>query len=130
MVVYLCSRVYYIETFINEYTNTMARRIHPITLQCSYRLITIYKRGPRYFARMRSRLTRERVKTSPEFTKTMESASLLSRASKIASAIYSHLPKNWRQFWMYQSFTGEAMQMIKAGKTEQEAHDQLWNTIL
>jgi hypothetical protein len=55
-------------------------------------------------------------------------AGLLGRASKIGSVIYQQLPENWRQFWMYRSFTGEAMKMLEGGATEQEAKDYLWKT--
>jgi len=72
------------------------------------------------YARSKSSLTGSRVKTDPAFKKTMENAGTLARASKIGKAIYEALPAGWRQFWMYRSFTGEAIMLMKTGKTEDE----------
>lgn len=58
----------------------------------------------------------------------MPHAELLGRGSRIASAIYKALPKDFRQQWMYRSFTGEAVQMLKAGKTDEEVLLQLRKT--
>ena len=84
--------------------------------------------GDEYYARKKSKLTAEDVKSKPAFACTMIYAGLLGRASKIGSVIYQQLPENWRQFWMYRSFTGEAMKMLEGGATEQEAIDYLWKT--
>ena len=89
---------------------------------------TFYKMEGKYYARPKSSLTAEKVKTHPDFACTMIYAGLLGRASKIGSVIYQQLPENWRQFWMYRSFTGEAMKMLEGGATEQEAKDYLWKT--
>jgi hypothetical protein len=90
--------------------------------------ITYYKMLGEYYARGKSYLTAEDVKNKPEFECTMIYAGLLGRASKIGSVIYQQLPENWRQFWMYRSFTGEAMKMLEGGATEQEATEYLWKT--
>jgi hypothetical protein len=58
----------------------------------------------------------------------MPHAALLGRASKIASGIYKALPRDFRQQWMYRSFTGEAVQLLKAGKTDEEVSLQLRKT--
>jgi hypothetical protein len=51
----------------------------------------------------------------------MESAGRMARGSKIGSVIYRLLPVDFREFWMYRSFVGEAVKLIKAGKTDEEA---------
>ena len=97
-------------------------------LEGTFDQVTFYKMEGKYYARKKSRLTAEIVKTHPAFACTMIYAGLLGRASKIGSVIYQQLPENWRQFWMYRSFTGEAMKMLEGGATEQEAKDYLWKT--
>jgi hypothetical protein len=42
----------------------------------------------------------------------------MAKASTIGSMVYNALPAHWRQFWMYQAFTGEALKMLKARKGE------------
>jgi len=56
----------------------------------------------------------------------MANAAVLGRASRIGSFVYSELPKEFRQFWMYKAFTGEAIQLLRQGKTDKEAQDILW----
>lgn len=82
----------------------------------------------KYYVRKKSPFTREKVLTHPAFQKTRFYADRLVTASKIASSIYSELPVNWRQFWMFRDFTGEAMTMLNNGSTPQEAYDYLWET--
>jgi hypothetical protein len=66
------------------------------------------------------------VKKSKAFKNTMAFAGLLKRASVIASKVYKALPEHWKEFWMYRSFVGEAMGMLKVGKTDEEALKVLW----
>jgi hypothetical protein len=89
--------------------------------------LCFYRSGDKYYVRRASSLTRKRVKYDPLFHRTMMNARLLGRASKIASVVYKDLPKNFRQYWMYRAFTGEAMQLLKAGKTDDEARETLWH---
>lgn len=88
--------------------------------------LVFYKMNGEYYARTKSSLTGKRVKKDPRFQATMRSAGILARASKIGSAAYQALPKEFRQFWMYRSFTGEAMMMLKKGLTELEAQKELF----
>jgi hypothetical protein len=44
----------------------------------------------------------------------------MAKASKIGSFVYNALPQYWRHGWMYRSFTGEALTLLKAGKKEDE----------
>ena len=89
--------------------------------------ITFYKMEGKHYARAKSSLTGKRVKTSPEFRKTMLNAGLMARASKIGAQIYKALPPGWRQFWMYRSFTGEALLLLKHNPyTDKEVKQILW----
>ena len=78
--------------------------------------------------RMKSSLESKRVKTSPKFRLTMIYARLMARASKIGSVVYKALPAEFRQFWMYRAFTGEAMQWLKTGRTDEEVKKILLKT--
>jgi len=89
--------------------------------------LTFYKMDGQYYVRVKSSLSSQRVKTSPEFKWTMIYARLLARASKIGSAIYKELPPGWRQFWMYRSFTGEAFTLLKENPyTDDQVKQLLW----
>lgn len=87
--------------------------------------LVFYKLGEEYYARKKSTLSSERVKTSPEFIRTMVHAGLLARASKIGATVYKALPPGWRQFWMYRSFTGEAFILLQDNPYDDEAVKQL-----
>jgi hypothetical protein len=113
---------------LNTNLYSMAHQCGPLFFECTWDDLTFYKMEGKYYARKKSSLTREKVLTHPAFIKTRIEADLLATASKIASSIYSDLPVNWRQFWMFRSFTGEAQTMMKQGHNAQQAYDQLWKT--
>ena len=106
----------------------MAKQCGPLFFECTWDLLTFYLMDGKYYVRRKSRLTREKVLTHPAFHKTRVQNNLLAAASKIASSIYSDLPVDWRQFWMFRSFTGAAKIMMKEGLNAQEAYDALWKT--
>ena len=98
-------------------------------LEGTFDQLTFYKMEGKYYCRVKSSLTSQRVKTAPEFRWTMALARLMGRASKIGSAIYQALPPNWRQFWMYRSFTGEAYTiLLHSSLTDEEVKQILWKT--
>ena len=106
----------------------MAKQIAGLCrLEGTFDDITFYKMDGQYYARAKSTLSSERVKTSPEFKWTMAYARLLARASKIGSTIYKALPPGWRQFWMYRSFTGEAFTLLDENSyTDEQVKHLLW----
>jgi hypothetical protein len=89
--------------------------------------LTFYMMDGKNYVRKKSSLTAKRVKTSKQFARTRYHANILAQASKIGSALFQALPNTWRQSWMHRSFTGEAMQLLKQGKTAGEAKAILWN---
>jgi hypothetical protein len=113
--------------FTNKSDN-MAKQVGPIFLECTWDDLTFYKMDGKYYARKKSRLTREKVLKHPTFYRTRKYATLLACASKIASSIYKDLPLHWRQFWMFRSFTGEALVMLDEGATAQQVYDLMWET--
>jgi len=87
-----------------------------------------YQMAGKYYARVISSLTAERVLTDPAFKQTMQYAGLLGKASKIASAIYRLLPEQEHGF--YRELTGMAMRLLKQGRTGEEAFEQLYNEFM
>jgi hypothetical protein len=87
--------------------------------------LVFYKMGNEYYVRTKSSLKGKRVKKDPKFAGTMRSAGRLARASKIGSAVYKALPANFKQFFMYRAFTGEAIKMLKQGMSEEEILQKL-----
>src|SRR5262245_55413716 len=108
----------------------MAKRIAGLCpMQGTFGDLTFYKMEGQHYCRSKSSLTGKRVKTSPEFKRTMVYASLMARASKIGSTIYKALPEGWRECWMYRSFTGEALTLLKNNPyTDEEVKQILWET--
>lgn len=91
--------------------------------------LTFYKVGEQIRIRMRKPLDRRRVLKSPEFKNTRMYAGRMARASKIGSRVYQSLPGDFRQFWMYRAFVGEAMNMLKQETMkDEEVFNVLWKT--
>jgi hypothetical protein len=53
-------------------------------------------------------------------------AGMMSCSSTIASRVYRALPATWKQYWMYKSFVGETMEMLKNGTSAEAAEKTLW----
>lgn len=104
----------------------MAEVFAPFVIQRTIKGLTFYCMEGRNFVRTKSSLTRRKVLYAPCFARTRQHAALMGQASKIGSFVYNALPANWRQSWMYRSFTGEAFTMLKAGEKEQEIQQVLW----
>jgi hypothetical protein len=98
----------------------MAEVFAPIPIIGTMHNLTFYSMEGRNFVRKKSSLTRRKVLYAAQFERTRHYAGLMAKASKIGSQVYKALPEYWRQFWMYQSFTGEALTLLKKGKKEQE----------
>ena len=98
----------------------MAEAFAPFIINRTIGNLTFYVMEGRNFVRKKSSLTRKRVLHSPQFARTRHYAALMAKASKIGSFVYNALPQYWRQGWMYRSFTGEAITLLKAGKKEPE----------
>jgi|SRR6185437_1522822 len=87
-----------------------------------------YRMAGGYYVRVISSLTARRVRQDPAFKLTMQYAGLLGKASKIASAIYRLLPE--QEHGLYRKLTGMAMQLLKQGRTGEEAFEQLYNDFM
>ena len=73
--------------------------------------------------RLKSSLSRKRVKFSPRFQRTMQSARELGRASKLAARVYRELSKEQKRmvYVLYKKMTGVAKMAFKWGKSVEEA---------
>lgn len=98
----------------------MAEVFAPFIICGTMHNLTFYCMEGRNFVRTKSSLTRKRVLRSAEFERTRYYAGLMTKASRIGSRVYKALPEYWRQGWMYRSFTGEALTLLKARKKEDE----------
>lgn len=93
----------------------MAKQIGPVFITGTISDICFYKMDGQYYARMKSSLSGKRVKKDPKFRRTMEYATLMAQASKIASGIYRLLPAEERKHALYRKMTGQALRMLKEG---------------
>jgi hypothetical protein len=101
----------------------MARLLLPPPFTGTRENICVYKWKEEYYVRAKSTLSSKRVKTAPEFKRSMENAALLAKASKIASEIYrSRKEKNFHQ---YRLLTGQAIRRLKSGLEEEEVKRKL-----
>jgi hypothetical protein len=57
--------------------------------------------------------TRKRILKDRKFAEFRKCSKRMAKASKIGSAVYKALPEDFRQFWMYRAFVGEALKMLK-----------------
>jgi hypothetical protein len=82
--------------------------------------ITVYEMNDNLYARKKSSLTGDRVKTEPEFKKTMENASLMARASRMGSAIYKIIYPQGKTRDVYKEITGKVVNLLKGGYNSEE----------
>lgn len=88
----------------------------------------LYRSSGKLYVSSACRLTGKRVKADKAFAFTMVHARLLGRASRIASTVYRSLPVTFREYWMFRAFTGEALDLLRQGKSYDEATSNLWHT--
>ena len=76
--------------------------------------VTVYQlRDDKYYVRMKSSITGERIKKDPVFKAFRKSSSRLKEASPIASAVYKQL--RVKEYPLYREMTGKAMLWLKEG---------------
>lgn len=93
----------------------MAKQAGVILLTGTIGNITFYEMDGQYYARMKSSLRGNRVKTDPAFALTMVYAERLALSSRTAAQLYRSLPAAQRQVTLYRKMTSTAMQLLKAG---------------
>ena len=103
----------------------MAKQLGPFFITGTIDRICFYRLDGEYYARSKSSLSGERVKTDPAFTETRMYASILKEASILASSVYRSLHSDQRQHVLYRQLTGMAMRLLKEGKSIAETREQL-----
>lgn len=93
----------------------VAKQTGHIKLVGSYGNVCYYEMKGRYYVRSKSSLCAKRVKTDKKFSRTMQEAGLLGRASRIASIVYNSLPASGRRGGMFRQLTGEASRLLRKG---------------
>ena len=90
----------------------MAKQIGLLQIMGTVHGICFYKMDGKYYARTKSSLSGERVKSDPVFAETMRYAERMEIASKIASAIYRQtVPEHERSREKFR----EVVSMVKRG---------------
>lgn len=104
----------------------MAKQIGPVFITGTIGDICFYKLDGVYYARTKSSLSRKRVKKDPKFRRTMEYATLMASASRIASGIYRQLPAEKRKHALYRVLTGQALRFLKEALDAEEVKSRLY----
>lgn len=109
----------------------MAQQIGILKITGTIGGICFYRMQGVYYARVKSSLTRKRVRSDRAFAKTMQYADLLGRAAKIASERYKRtVPKAERSRRKYQELVGVVMRELREEATkgqrkiQQQNHEQ------
>lgn len=94
-----------------------------------YDNVVIYRLGCGLVLRVLKPHTRKRILKDPRFAEFRKCSKRMAKASKIGSAVYKALPEDFRQFWMYRAFVGEALTMLKDQQlTGEEVMEVLFKT--
>lgn len=90
----------------------MATQIGLLQIRGTVNGICFYRMGGKYYARKKSKLSGERVKSDAVFAETMRYAGLLGKASEIASELYKYVPKEERSRERYRELVGMVMKEL------------------
>ena len=82
--------------------------------------VTYYLMDGIYYARLKSSLSGKRVKTHPNFKRTMENAGRLAIASRLAAKVYRQTLPGERKFVIYRLLTGMAIRALRDELPEDE----------
>ena len=86
--------------------------------------VTVYQLPDgKYYVRMKSSITGERIKKEPAFKGFRKSSGRMSEASPIASFVYQQLPV--KNYPLYREMTGKAMLWLKEGISATEITNRL-----
>ena len=95
----------YFLTFTNTDNLQMAKASSILRLEGTIGEITFYQRNGKWFARAKSSLTGEKVKSSERFKRSLENVTEFGAVSSIARQVWQTLPKNWKHFRDSYAFT-------------------------
>lgn len=98
----------------------MAQQDGPLYITGTIDNLCFYEMEGKYYVRIKSSLTGQRVKRDPAFRRTRENADLLGKASRLASGVYRRLPAEQRKRSCYRQMTGKALRLLHSGKPVEE----------
>lgn len=91
--------------------------------------MTGYIMNGKGYIRSKSSLTAKRVKTSPEFIKTMQLARKLGEASSLASELYKTVPPEVKSIRLFRLITGLVITGFRKGNPEKEVKQEVLQDI-
>jgi hypothetical protein len=95
------------------YLVRMATQMGLLQISGTVHGICFYKMDGKYYARKKSKLAGERVKSDPVFAETMRHSKRMGSASKIASVLYRQIvPPNERSRDKYREVVGMVMKEL------------------
>lgn len=103
----------------------MAKQCGPIPITGTIDDVCFYRMNGKYYARLKSSLTRKRVLKDAAFRRTREHAATLGEASKIASRVYRLIPRENRKQALYREMTGKAIYLLREEKGQEEVFQSL-----
>ncbi|MEO6403860.1 MAG: hypothetical protein ABIY51_03600 [Ferruginibacter sp.] len=104
----------------------MAFQIGHIKIQGTVGNTTYYIREGKALARPKSSLTKAKVKKHPAFARSRAASARFAIAAALSGRLYRQLPKKLRRHGMIGKLTGEAINFIHAGISEEQAFDNLY----
>ena len=102
----------------------MAKQTGDVKITVTINGITFYEQLGNFEAKKKSSIDGKRIKTDPAFEAIRQSSGILSRASRLASALYKTLPPGSREKGMFNRLTGDVYLKLKAGLAESDI--SLW----
>lgn len=91
--------------------------------------MTGYIMNGKGYIRSKSSLTAKRVKTSPEFKKTMQLARKLGEASSLAAELYKTVPQDFKSIQLFRRITGLVITGFRKGNSEKEVKQEVLQEI-
>ncbi|RXK85746.1 hypothetical protein [Filimonas effusa] len=93
----------------------MAKQNGPFIREKTIGNLSLYKRGGRGYARMKSNLTAERWQSDSAFAGSRKCAATLAQSATVAATYYRHIPLQKRCYSFYRKLVGIAQEMRCAG---------------
>ena len=104
------------------YFVVMAKQIGNIKITGTIDNVCYYKMYEEHYARLKSSLNAERVKSDPAFAGTMRQSELMKLTSPLGKQIYQTLPVHLKKGRLCQNLAVMLRRLLKEGKTIEERY--------
>ena len=104
-----------ISIYFTKFVRYMAKQVGIVKITGTIDVITFYKLGDEYYARMKTSLTGKRFWKDKAFEGSRKSARAMGVASQLASLLYRTLPKELKGRPVFQKLTGRIKFMVLDG---------------